>query len=33
MLQEVNCTENTNSMWSSEWGNQTILVPMRAIKQ
>ena len=24
MLQEVHCTENTNSMWSAEKGNQTI---------
>ena len=24
MLQEVHCTENTNSMWSAEWGYQTI---------
>jgi len=25
MQQEVYWTENTNSMWSAEWGNQTIL--------
>ena len=24
MLQEVHCTENTNHIWSSEWGYQTI---------
>ena len=25
MLQEVHCTENTNHVWSAEWGYQTIL--------
>ena len=24
MLQEVHCTENTNHVWSAEWGYQTI---------
>ena len=24
MLQEVHCSENTNSMWSAEWGYKTL---------
>ena len=32
MLQEVHCTENTNQLWSAEWGYQTVFSSFESIK-
>ena len=32
MLQEVHCTENTNHVWSAEWGYQAIFSTYKSNK-